>query len=248
MVSVGYLFERFCWLSYAPFLMWTAATNPAYYGHLTYWTLALHAVYFTVDKASPHAKPAIYLLHGMSFSGAIAVLIGYTFISLGGAYKFDGSWVAWENAVGARAGTVQHSRGLAELSLQKGYEHIWPVLAALLDAYFSRDTLKEAFRGVRSPLRQTLLAVGSYLIFATCWEQVSKGTGRGSPLDVYVQPEELTTSRLLALVGVSKPGLPEDLIFTNVQKVCLISGAVCAYWKVIRPLMPTLKPPKKKAK
>jgi len=238
---VAYTFERLCWLSYAPFLLYTAIRNPGYFCHLTYWTLTLHAVYFTVDKASPHASRAIYLLHGASFAGAIAVFIGYSFISIGGMYRF-GSWLAWENAVGARAGTVHHNRGLTELVVQKAYEHVWPVAAALLDAHYSREHLMRVFAGAR-PLRTTLLAVGSYLAFGTVWEQVSKGTGKGSPLDVYVQPEGMSTSAILGLFGIEAPGLPEDLIFTNLQKVMLIGGALYMYWVVIVPLM---KPGRKK--
>ena len=72
------------------------------------------------------------MLHGASFAGAVAVFIGYSFISIGGMYRF-GSWLAWENAVGARAGTVMHDRGFAELATQKAYEHLWPLIAALID-------------------------------------------------------------------------------------------------------------------
>ena len=261
-MHAGYLWERFCWLTYAPFVLYTAAVNPAYFGHLTYWTLTLHAVYFTVDKASPNATNAIYLLHGMSFAGAMAVFAGYTFISIGGTYRF-GSWHTWENAVGARAGTVHHDRGLAELVVQKSYEHVWPVFASLLDVYFSREYLVKAFAGAPK-LRTTLLSVASYLIFATVWEQMSKGQGKGSvrpwelqprlfhrpslrsprsnpassqPLDVYVQPQELATSSVLAKLGLPpQPSLPEDLIFTNAQKIALISVALTMYWKALQTL------------
>lgn len=82
-----------------------------YYQHLTYWTLLLHCVYFTVDKASPDARAAVYLLHGFSFCGAIAVFVGYMFISICGGIHF-GSWLIWENAVGAHAGTVTKNRTL----------------------------------------------------------------------------------------------------------------------------------------
>ena len=70
--KAGYLFERFCWLTYTPIILYTAIKNPSYFGHLTYWTLTLHAAYFAVDKTSPHAKTAVYLLHGASFAGARA--------------------------------------------------------------------------------------------------------------------------------------------------------------------------------
>ena len=110
--NAGYLFERLCWLSFAVPMFWTAFVKPGYFGHLTYWTLMVHLVYFCVDKSSPHATASIYLLHGMSFCGAMAVFIGYSFISLGGMYRY-GTWIAWENAVGAAAGRIQ--RGAAHI-------------------------------------------------------------------------------------------------------------------------------------
>jgi len=234
MTASQYMFERLCLFTYLPFLMYTALTNPSYFMHLTYWTLCLHCVYFTVDKASPQATNAIYLLHGASFAGAIAVFIGYSFISIGGIYRF-GSWLDWENAVGARAGTVTKGRGIVELSVQKFYEHGWPVIAALIDLRLSKASLTKVFYGA-APKRTTILAVGSYLVFGTIWEQTSKGVGKGSPLDVYVQPEGLATTPLLASLGVANPGLPEDFIFTNAQKVALIGGAFVMYWTFVTPL------------
>ena len=103
---LGYLWERFVWVSLAVPTFYIALTAPGtlrsqasvsplwahterpvslsvlpgYYQHLTYWTLMLHTVYFTVDKESPDAKYAIYLLHGFSFCGAIAVFVGYALI------------------------------------------------------------------------------------------------------------------------------------------------------------------------
>ena len=189
MGAVGYWWERFCFATFAPYLVWIAATNPAYYGHLTYWTLALHAVYFTIDKASPHSATLTYLLHGMSFAGAIAIFIGYALISIGGTYRF-GSWLTWENAVGAKAGTVHHDRGLNELAIQKAYEHVWPVFASVLDVYFSKSVLLPRYAGLPKK-RTTLLAVGSFLAFGTVWELTDKATvtprthsqpGRACPL------------------------------------------------------------------
>ena len=199
-----------------------------------YWTLCLHCDYFTVDKSSPNATLATQVLHGASFAGAVAVFIGYSFISIGGMYRF-GSWLAWENAVGARAGTVMHDRGFVELATQKAYEHLWPLIAVLIDTKLSEQHLIKAFAGAPSK-RTTILAVGSYLVFGTVWEQVSKGVGKGSPLDVYVQPEGLTTTNILKNFGIDNPSLPEDLIFTNAQKVALIGGAFYMYWNYVQPL------------
>jgi hypothetical protein len=241
----AYQFERFCQLTYLPFLIYVALKAPGYFGHLTYWTLSLHALYYTIDKSSPYTNQMIYALHGASFAGAVAVLIGYTFISIGGIYRF-GSWLEWENAIGQRAGTVTHDRSFLELAAWKFYEHLWPVIAALIDVRLSRDSLKRAFEGA-AKRRTTILAVGSYLVFGTVWEQVSKGTGKGSPLDVYMQPDGLSTTAILKQIGLENPNLPEDIFFTNAQKVCLIGGAFLAYSTFVTPLMQPLAKRSKKS-
>ena len=111
MGAAGYWWERLCFATYAPFLLYTAAVNPSYFGHLTYWALTLHALYFTVDKASPHSAKLTLFLHGMSFGQTFVVLVGCTNILIGGMYTF-GSYLEWENQIGKRAGTVHHDRGL----------------------------------------------------------------------------------------------------------------------------------------
>ena len=111
MGAAGYWWERLCFATYAPFLLYTAAVNPSYFGHLTYWALTLHALYFTVDKASPHSAKLTLFLHGMSFGQTFVVLVGYANILIGGMYRW-GSYLEWENQIGKRAGTVHHDRGL----------------------------------------------------------------------------------------------------------------------------------------
>ena len=234
MTFAGYAWERFCFLSFAPLLVWTAATNLPYFGHLTYWTLALHAVYFSVDKSSPHAKPAIYLLHGASFSGAMAIFMAYAAICVGGKYKF-GTWLEWEMAVGKRAGTTKWGDSFEIVVFQKSFEHIWPVIALLVDAMLSKDTLTAAIGGLPK-FRTTALAVASFLAFGTLWEQTQKTVGKGSPLDVYLQPQELFASHILGRFGITPPdGLPEDIFFTNLQKICMVSFAFYFYWKFVAP-------------
>ena len=242
----GYIFERFCWLSFTAPLFLTALRAPGYYGHLTYWTLALHSVYFTVDKASPHSTTAIYLLHGCSFCGAMAVFMGYTFISFGGMYRF-GSWIAWENAVGAAAGTVTHDRTFAECAPNKLYEHLWPVFALILDAHYGRDALQKAYAGAR-PVRTMLLGLGLYLGYATVWEAYSKATkgAKGSSIMVYQQPAEFGTSYVFGKLGLSAEGIPEDAVFANTQKVLLIGFAAVMYRIYITPLFKTVEVSKKK--
>ena len=207
MGAAGYWWERLCFATYAPFLLYTAAVNPSYFGHLTYWALTLHALYFTVDKASPHSAKLTLFLHGMSFGQTFVVLVGYTNILIGGMYRF-GSYLEWENQIGKRAGTVHHDRGLQastahalnhshqprpctsayatcirpvsqELVIQKSFEHLWPVVATLVDVHLNKDSFARVLNGAPK-LRTTVLSIASALAFGTVWEHTSKGTVRAT--------------------------------------------------------------------
>ena len=58
MGSAGYVFERFVMLTYFVYIFWHALKNPKNYSFLTFWTLVLHVLYFSIDKASPVAGAA----------------------------------------------------------------------------------------------------------------------------------------------------------------------------------------------
>ena len=67
--------------------------------------MCLYVMYFTIDKASPHATVLTPLLHGVAFTGSISVMVGYAVMAVFGA-AHHGSWYAWEAAmskVGERA-------------------------------------------------------------------------------------------------------------------------------------------------
>ena len=130
MSAAGYWFERFCFLMYSAHVLYSALTNPNLFGHLTYWSLCLQVVYFSIDKSSPTAATTVYFVQGTAIIGALAVMLGYTTMALGGIYRF-GSYVTWENAIGARAGTVKHDRGLAELLASKFFEHSLSVCSSI---------------------------------------------------------------------------------------------------------------------
>jgi len=232
---LGYLFERFAWLSFAIPTFYIALTNPGYYQHLTYWTLMLHVIYFTVDKESPDARSAIYLLQGFSFCGAIAVFVGYALISICGGLH-HGSWVAWENAVGARAGTVTTGRTFTTCFIQKSYEHIWPVIAVLVDARLSKGALQRAYAGA-GRWRNLAQSMCSFFVLGSVWEAVMANKDGKNVLIVYQQPPYLSSANLLGHLGLSADGLAEDFIFVTVQKVTLISCAAILYTVVVWPLM-----------
>jgi len=247
MPLAAYVWERLCLVSFAAPCAYVAFTAPGYYGHLTYWTLSLHIVYFAVDKASPYAKAAVYLLHGASFCGAMAVAMGYSFISIFGKIH-HGSWVGWENAVALTAGTLpvdasgKVTRSFEFCLAQKLYEHAWPVLAVLVDTRLSGSVLRKVYAGA-PPRLNMLLSMGLYLGFATVWEQAN-AAAHGDTLVVYQQPPWLKTDPLLARLGVGPAGLPDDFVFVITQKVCCISFAGWMYYSVITPLMAPAKPKK----
>ena len=77
----------------------------AYPRDLALQTMCLYVMYFTIDKASPHATVLTPLLHGVAFTGSISVMVGYAVMAFFGA-AHHGSWYAWEAAmskVGERA-------------------------------------------------------------------------------------------------------------------------------------------------
>jgi hypothetical protein len=57
MTVVAYIVERVAFIVIAVPCWWFAIREPVSYNFLTYWTLLLHAAYFSLDKASPHATP-----------------------------------------------------------------------------------------------------------------------------------------------------------------------------------------------
>tara|TARA_B110001452_G_scaffold160789_1_gene133829 strand:- start:2323 stop:3081 length:759 start_codon:yes stop_codon:yes gene_type:complete len=242
MTAASYWFERFCFLSFAAPCFYMALLKPGYYHHLTYWTMMVHTVYFTIDKSSPHSWAATWLLHGVSFCGAFAVLFAYAVICIFGS-NYWGSWLVWENAIGAYAGTVQRPRPLYETLAQKLLEHAWPVVAILVDTALSRAELKRIYAGWR-PKVALALGMGSYFAYATIWENcMAKGGAGGDTLTVYQQPAYLRTSQLLERYGgfdatwAEEHGLAEDLLFVIAQKVFATSSTVCCYLMFLTPLI-----------
>jgi hypothetical protein len=230
----GYTFERLCMVSYIVPCFYMALFNPGYYNHLTYWTLLVHCVYYTVDKSSPKAASVARVLHGMSFCGAWAVMVGYTFISVTGGIHWGG-WLQWENAVGRNAGTVTGERGFTECFLQKFYEHYWPIAAAALDVQYSRGELTRIYAGC-SPSKMLLLGMGAYFAVGLIWEGTC-AANQGNVLTVYQQGPAMSSTYLMGLLGVKDHGLKEDFVFVTTQKVLLISCAAFVYMRSVAPLM-----------
>jgi len=248
---LGYLFERAVCASFAIPCFITALQSPGMYTFLTYWTLLLHLVYFSIDKASPKSTLAVRLLHGFSFVGAAAVLVGYAVISVGGSMRF-GTWLEWERHTGVQD---LSSHSFEYIALLKSWEHLWPMLVHLVDARLNRANLQRSYAGSRGSLN-LVMALVSYLVFGSVWESLMVVDKGANTLIKYNQPMEWTTSKLLARAGVNMDdvlaalkvsSLPEDIIFSTGQKLMMLTVAYTTYSAVVLPLATAAKSKKKKA-
>tara|TARA_B100000795_G_scaffold218037_1_gene172076 strand:+ start:140 stop:835 length:696 start_codon:yes stop_codon:yes gene_type:complete len=212
--------------------MW--ATNLYY--HLTYWTLMVHVMYFSIDKSSPNSRLAAQVMQGMSFCGAFGVMLAYSFICVFGSQHW-GSWLEWENAVGTYMGTIAAPRSLTALGAQKFFEHYWPPMALVLDARLSSVELRRIYAGAGwSRKRGFAVAMGTYFAYVTLWENVCTGFAKGDAITIYQQPPYLRTAHVLAKLGVPAVKLPEDLFFLTFQKAWCIVVTLLVWLKFVGPL------------
>ena len=221
MGSAGYVFERFVMLTYFAYIFWNALENPKNYGFLTFWTLLLHVLYFSVDKGSPIAGATTRLLHGMSLVAAVAVLAAYSQMAVAGSLYW-GSFYEWERQIGLAVGKSA-APSWWDLHLRKAYEHIWPVLALLIDARLNRAELQRCYRGCSRAFR-TATAIGCYLVLGDFFAH-------------YALPPWFASARLLAPLGIDATGLAPDAVFSNGQKVIMLLVAAVAHWRVAGPLI-----------
>ena len=229
MGSAGYVFERFVMLTYFVYIFWQALKNPKNYSFLTFWTLLLHVLYFSIDKASPVAGAATRLLHGMSFVAAVAVLAAYSQIAVAGSLYW-GSFYDWNLQIGLAIGVSVEPD--LWMYLRKAYEHIWPVLALLIDARLNRAELQRCYRGCSRAFR-TALALGGYLALGVTWEQTCQSKDSGADFFAhYALPPWFASARLLAPLGIDATGLAPDAVFSNGQKVIMLLVAAVAQWRI----------------
>jgi hypothetical protein len=236
MGSAGYMFERFVMLTYFAYIFWHALKNPKNYSFLTFWTLLVHILYFSIDKASPVAGAATRLLHGMSFVAAVAVLAAYSQMAVAGSLYW-GSFYEWERQIGQAIGASIEPDWWMYLYLRKAYEHIWPVLALLIDARLNRAELQRCYRGCSRAFR-TALALGGYLALGVTWEQTCQSKDSGADFFAhYALPPWFASARLLAPLGIDATGLAPDAVFSNGQKVIMLLVAAAAHWRIAGPLI-----------
>lgn len=236
---LAYLWERLVFLSFAIPVFVAGMFRPANFRYLTYWTLFVHIAYFSVDKASPRAKAAVRLLHGFSFVGGMAVMMGYAVVCVGGIIRF-GSWFLWETHKIEESDSASF-RDFNRVLFQKNWEHSWPVLALLIDIFLSRSQLKRWYANSSSWLN-FLLAFASYYAFGSLWQYCVSTGLKSNVLEVYDQPHEWSTSHIArALKQNGYPtaaleGLGEDFIFAVIQKIVMTSFAAVAYFMFVAPL------------
>ena len=227
MGKAGYVFERFAMLTYFSYILWNALEPAQNFQFLTFWTLLLHVLFFSVDKASPLAGAATRLLHGMSFVAAVAVLTAYSQMALAGSL-FWGSFYEWEVQIGLAVGKAA-APGWWDLHLRKAYEHVWPVVALLIDARLNRVELQRCYRGTSRVFRTTL-AVCCYLVLGVVWEQTCQSNDGVDVLTHYALPPWLASARLLEPLGIDVTGLAPGAVFSNAQKVVMLLSAAVARW------------------
>lgn len=243
----GYLYERACFLSFFAPLVLMTHESPNYMGALTSCMLGLHCVYFSVDKASPHAHAAVQLLHCTSFAGAMCILFGYACLSLGGTYRY-GNWLAWENAIG------EAPHGISTLVLSKAYMVVWPALAHLFDSCANRVALQRAYAKTTRPFGTMAFGICAYVALAVAsWQAyIGENDEAFSILTTYKQPEAFSSKSILgyifdgveagsgppATIDASALGIADDTIFAVGLGCVTISFAVMMMYAYVRPLMP----------
>ena len=52
----SYIFERVCFTVYAAHILYSALTNPNIFGHLTYWSLCLQMLCFSIAPPCVNAR------------------------------------------------------------------------------------------------------------------------------------------------------------------------------------------------
>jgi len=234
----GYVAERLLSASLVVPCFGYALHEPNAYDFLTYWTLLLHCCYFSVDKASPHAKFLTRLLHGTSMVGAFAVGIGYSAMALAGMIHW-GSWSAWTSQITVTAGHTP--RPFLFQAIEKSWEHAWPVIAHVVDCRCNHASLRRCYAGAWR-FSSMLFAIASYLVFGLCWEQMTVRAKGGDVFSQYALHPGLRTPAVASLLNVPKEwvvGLPDDFIFSNGQKVLMIAGSGIGYRLLTAPLFKT---------
>ena len=224
----------FNFLTIGAWAFYQAMWSTNLYYHLTYWTLMVHVMYFSIDKSSTNSRLAAQVMQGMSFCGAFGVMLAYSFICVFGSLHW-GSWLEWENALGAYMGTITSPRSLTALGAQKFFEHFWPPMALLLDARLSRKELERIYAGW-SKKRGFAVAMGTYFAYVTLWENVCTGFSKGDAITIYQQPPYLRTAHVLAKLGIPATALPEDLFFLTFQKAWVIVVTLAVWRRVVGPL------------
>lgn len=248
--------ERFCFVVFAVPCFWRAISLPTTYTVLTNWTLALHAVYFSVCKSSAHSTPLVRLLHGMSWGGCIAVVVGYTFLMAFGVPAHGGSWYTWEIEMDKLSMPGQPPWPFWTKLTTNLYQHAWPVVALSVDLALSKSQLRGAYASAGA-LSRAWFIFGGYFVFGSVWQHFC-AKGELSALDRYAMPRWLHSAELLGYaterLGVTAPAelsafaaSNDAIAFNFFMKVVLVGTLVGTNRRVLSSVLGLGAPSKAKA-
>eukprot|EP00618_Florenciella_parvula_P032603 CAMPEP_0119540066 /NCGR_PEP_ID=MMETSP1344-20130328/52050_1 /TAXON_ID=236787 /ORGANISM="Florenciella parvula, Strain CCMP2471" /LENGTH=345 /DNA_ID=CAMNT_0007583655 /DNA_START=43 /DNA_END=1081 /DNA_ORIENTATION=- len=182
--TLAFAWERACMVIYGGWVFGNALNHPKKFLTLTYWTMCLYVMYFTIDKASPHATVLTPLLHGVAFTGSISVMVGYAVMAFFGA-AHHGSWYAWEAAM-SKLNNLPH-RTFGEKLAANLFVHAWPVVAVAVDLWLSWEPLSNIYAQVAHRNAATGWAVSiwfsvGFFCFGQTWQKLTfkaRGAGNG---------------------------------------------------------------------
>ena len=211
-------------MTFAPPCAYVAIYLPERFGFLTYWTLAVHALYF-LSALLLGSSRSVRILHSVSFVGAWAVLVSYSQMAVAGSLHW-GSFYEWERRIGNKF-LVPYFY----LHLEKAWEHLLPVIALELDARAGRDSLRQCYAGTHRAA-QCAIGTGLYLALGVTWEQTQQ-VARGTDFFAnYALPPHFKSSALIGAAAAE--GLPDDFVFSQGMKAIMLVGAVAAYLSRLR--------------
>ena len=99
-------------------------------------TLILYLLYFSIEKASPHAPPVVVFTHALCLNSALLHGVRFGLLAAISAPAF-GSFVLWSYELNRRMGGAPDEIGavprVREIVLPAIALHLWPLLAMLAD-------------------------------------------------------------------------------------------------------------------
>lgn len=217
-LDLATLWSGTCCGAYSAWLIYNAVNHPGKFLTLTYWTLCVHVLYHAIDKSTTWARLCVLMLHGVAWTGAISVFIGYGVMAWFGSWH-HGSWLAWENAM-CRLNNVPIDPFPVKL-VKNLFVHAWPVVAMFVDLQLSWPALNRIYSSLSGPAAWVGVAwvqLG-FFCFGNAWQKLTcsvRPSGKGTD----------TVERYQADPAVRKwLGRNDDFLFSLLVK---LSGTAVA--------------------